>query len=319
MESTSSLGHYEMLWDCDHCDQKGLLGKSQRHCPQCGAPQNPDKRYFPPEGSEVKAEGHKFEGADRTCPACSEPMNARALMCTHCGSPMDGAAQIKQLLTPKPVFGVPPQKSNLKRTLIIIGASVAFIFIIWFIFFRTKIATVKVTGHRWNDIIRVEEWGPVRHEAWRDSVPIRAMSSSCIQKQRSTRKVDTGQQSCSTSKKDNGDGTFEKTQNCHTVYRDEPVYDDWCTYSLDEWHQIDKLAASGAGLSPTWPATDLPTTALETYGSRRQGERIQTLTLDFGKDNCDVKDPIWRKYADGQSYKLNVRVRTGAVVCGDLK
>ena len=23
---------YEMLWDCDHCDTKGLLGKSQRHC-----------------------------------------------------------------------------------------------------------------------------------------------------------------------------------------------------------------------------------------------------------------------------------------------
>ncbi|HEY4057442.1 MAG TPA: hypothetical protein VGM39_12580, partial [Kofleriaceae bacterium] len=193
------------------------------------------------------------------------------------------------------------------------------IFIIWFIFFRTKIATVKVTGHRWEDIIRVEQWGPVQHEDWRDHVPVRAMDATCYQKQRSTRKVDTGRQSCTTSKSDNGDGTFEKKQNCSTVYRDEPVYDDWCTYHLDEWHQIDKLSASGSNMSPTWPPTDLPTTASEAYGSRRQGEHVQTLTLDFGKDNCDVKEAIWRKYADGKNYELAVRARSGDVVCGDLK
>jgi hypothetical protein len=30
-ERVESQGFYEMLWDCDHCDTKGLFGKSQRH------------------------------------------------------------------------------------------------------------------------------------------------------------------------------------------------------------------------------------------------------------------------------------------------
>ena len=36
-------GHYEMLWDCDHCGAKGLLGLSQRFCAECGAPQKDRK------------------------------------------------------------------------------------------------------------------------------------------------------------------------------------------------------------------------------------------------------------------------------------
>ena len=46
-----------MLWDCDHCDARGLLGKSQRYCANCGAPQNPDKRYFPKEGEQRRIDG----------------------------------------------------------------------------------------------------------------------------------------------------------------------------------------------------------------------------------------------------------------------
>ena len=49
-EREESQGYFEMLWDCDHCDARGLLAKSQRHCANCGAPQNPDKRYFPQPG-----------------------------------------------------------------------------------------------------------------------------------------------------------------------------------------------------------------------------------------------------------------------------
>ena len=37
-ERVESEGFFEMLWDCDHCGQQGLLGKTQRHCPECGAP-----------------------------------------------------------------------------------------------------------------------------------------------------------------------------------------------------------------------------------------------------------------------------------------
>src|SRR5690349_14399180 len=98
-ERTESEGFYEMLWDCDHCDAKTLLGNSQRHCPNCGAPQNPDKRYFPKPGEEKKVDGHRFEGADRHCPACSAPMGTAAKNCTKCGSPLDGSKEVKGVAT----------------------------------------------------------------------------------------------------------------------------------------------------------------------------------------------------------------------------
>ncbi|HEX8113179.1 MAG TPA: hypothetical protein VF516_35860 [Kofleriaceae bacterium] len=94
-EREESQGYFEMLWDCDHCDARGLFAKSQRYCANCGAPQNPDKRYFPQPGQEQRVDGHIYEGADRTCPACSAPQSARAKNCTHCGSVLDGAAEVR--------------------------------------------------------------------------------------------------------------------------------------------------------------------------------------------------------------------------------
>ena len=40
---------YEMFWDCEYCGSSKLLGITHRHCPNCGAPQDPEKRYFPPD------------------------------------------------------------------------------------------------------------------------------------------------------------------------------------------------------------------------------------------------------------------------------
>ena len=35
------------LWACRYCGSRKLLGKSHRHCPSCGAPQQNAPRYFP--------------------------------------------------------------------------------------------------------------------------------------------------------------------------------------------------------------------------------------------------------------------------------
>src|SRR5258705_9978500 len=99
-EREDSQGFFEMLWDCDHCDARGLLGKSQRYCANCGAPQNPDKRNFPKEGEERRVDGHLYEGADRACPACQAPQSARAKNCTHCGSVLEGAGEVRGVAAP---------------------------------------------------------------------------------------------------------------------------------------------------------------------------------------------------------------------------
>jgi len=84
-----------------------LLGKSQRFCANCGAPQNPDKRYFPKQGEEQRIDGHQYE-APIDVPGVRHPQSAKAKNCTHCGSVLDGAAEVKGIATPVP----PPKRAG---------------------------------------------------------------------------------------------------------------------------------------------------------------------------------------------------------------
>ncbi len=167
-ERTESEGFYEMLWDCDHCGQKGLLGKSQRHCGSCGAPQNPAKRYFPSPEQQQKVEGHIYEGSDRVCPACSAPMGAQAKNCTQCGSPLDGSSEVASV---DPVAPAPSHRRKIWPW--IVGGIVVLVGVIWFLFIRKHDAKVTVAAHRWERTIAIEEYagdhGAV--QAWRDQVP----------------------------------------------------------------------------------------------------------------------------------------------------
>ena len=87
---------YEMFWDCESCGATKLLGKSHRHCPTCGSPQDPQRRYFPAEHEKVAVEDHEFVGVDRECEACETPNSAAAVHCVNCGAPMDGSAAVSR-------------------------------------------------------------------------------------------------------------------------------------------------------------------------------------------------------------------------------
>lgn len=86
-----TTGVYEMLWDCEFCDTKKLLGVTHRFCPNCGAPQNAEKRYFPKPGEEIALENHVYHGVDWICPACGQANSASANFCGSCGSDKTGA------------------------------------------------------------------------------------------------------------------------------------------------------------------------------------------------------------------------------------
>src|SRR4051812_15298131 len=87
---------FEMLWDCAFCGQKKLLGKTHRHCPSCGAAQDPSARYFPADADKVRVQDHVLVGADKLCPACQAPKSARATHCGACGAPLEGAKEVAQ-------------------------------------------------------------------------------------------------------------------------------------------------------------------------------------------------------------------------------
>src|SRR5512145_489644 len=79
-------GDYEMLWDCRFCGTKQLLGVTHRHCPNCGAAQDPAWRYFPAEKDMVPIEKMPYVGVDKICLACKQPNSSNSTYCSECGA-----------------------------------------------------------------------------------------------------------------------------------------------------------------------------------------------------------------------------------------
>ncbi len=332
-ERVESKGFYEMLWDCAHCGTKGLLGKSQRRCPECGGPQEADKRYFPNDEQKKAATGHVYEGADAHCPSCSAPMSAKVKNCTQCGSPMDGSkGVVKQaaLGTPEAAAAAKakaPQKSHAALiALIAIGVLAIASFAVWFMFLRTKSGTAKVDKHRWETSIVVEEFGDQHKSAWRNEVPLAASGVVCHSEQRGSHKEEDGE-SCHTEKHDRGDGTFEEVEKCEPKYKSVPDYDDKCDYTVRAWGKINELKANGVGTSVAFPASGLTANEPATMGAKREGARTQKLILDFagGSDPCDwspspgsSKETAWKNIKDGAQLQVLLRARSENVVCDSV-
>ncbi|MDB4962173.1 MAG: uncharacterized protein JWP01_2172 [Myxococcales bacterium] len=315
-ERIESEGHYEMLYDCEHCGTKRLLAKSQRHCAECGAPQNPDKRYFPAEGEAQRVDGHQYEGADRHCPSCNTPQGAKGKNCTQCGAALDGAREVKGVVAAPP----PPKKRRRQWIVLAVVAGIALlVFGIWFAFFRTKAAELVISSHRWERAIGVEEYGEKHDDAWRDQLPEDARDVTCQQKKRSTRKVETGEEDCHTERHDKKDGTYEQIKKCTPIYREEAVEDDWCRYTVRQWRALDPIKITGGGRSPAWPTEGLPPPqSPPVLGMRRQGKRTETFMLDIAGQSCEVPAATWNKYSDGQKVKVEVRASSGKIVCDSL-
>lgn len=314
-ERTESLGHFEMLYDCEYCETKGLLAKSQRHCPECGATQNADKRYFPKPGEEKRVDGHRYEGSDRYCPACNAPMGAAAKACSKCGSSLDGGKEVRGVVTPV----APKRPRRWWLVALVVGLIVLAIYGIWWRFIRKVEKTLTVTAHRWERSIGVEEFADVDESTWKDRVPSDARMVSCRWKERSTKQVPTGEEECHTENKDNKDGTFEQVQKCKPIYRSEPVEDEWCEFRVRRWRQLEPIVTKGNNMSPVWPTAGLPPeTAGERLGAKRQSGRSATYLLEIANQACSVPEATWRKYADGAAIKVMVRAASGNVVCSSL-
>jgi len=317
---------YEMLWDCPACGTVGLLGKSQRRCPNCGSPQDADKRYFPKAGEETAVSGHRFEGADWTCGACTTPNGALAKFCQNCGNPQEGNKSVvlqtdKAAAAAQALRAAPPKKPSSKVGLLIAAAVAAVIAIVLVLVLVKKEATVDVVGHQWRRTIDVERYDAVSDSAWCDSLPSGAYSVSRHREERSKKRIADGQD-CHDKNVDRGDGTFVVKTECQTKYREEPVYDDKCTFMIDRWHhQRDVVAQGGLAQKPTWPAFS-PTGSGR--GAEREAKRSERYTLQLRDaksgttHECDYPEASWRAVPERSRHTIQVRL-VGGAVCDTLK
>lgn len=352
---------YEMLWDCEYCGTEKLLGLTHRYCPNCGASQDPDTRYFPSDEEKVAVEDHEYVGVDVTCAACSKLNSAKNDFCTQCGAPLTDAAKAKMLASQtrrdgerfqssgsrdivKEQFdaemarvGVKKEKAKKKKSGGINIKGVALIAVILAIIAGavallnwTEEAELIVTGHEWERSVDVQRYDTVRVDSWRDSRPSGDNASiifgSCREEQRSTRRIPDGEE-CTTRRIDQGDGTFREERECRTKYREEPVYDDMCTWEVDRW-EYERTASTDGTLSiaPFWPETNIRSCATTRIGCERETNRrddyIVIFTATDGNETyrCDFSQGEWADIDEGSRWIGEVRVvDSGALLCDTLQ
>ena len=324
---------YEMLWDCAYCGQTRLLGVTHRHCPTCGAAQDPGKRYFPPPGEEVEAQGHVFVGADRACPACSTPMSARAEFCTTCGSPLAQGAEVRRLVDAPPAARQPvakPRSGRGKKILFLVIAGVVAAIAFFALYKRER--TVTVRGHAWTRTVAIEQFVEATEREECRSMPNGATLRRRYAETR-TRQVQVGEdceEQCRDERVDQGDGTFRVDQKCQTKckprYRDEHYRVDMCEYTIGRWRKERDAVAQGTGLepAPTWPEVRLAPGGAGRYGSEREGSRTESYRLELeesgGKRHpCELaKEATWSSLAPGTTVTVAFDM-LGNPRCGSLQ
>ncbi len=187
----------------------------------------------------------------------------------------------------------------------------------------TKEASFAITGHTWTREIAIESMQSVRDSAWCDAMPGDARDVSRSREVRSHNKVRSGE-TCSNRRVDNGDGTYKEQRECSPTYRDEPVHDQKCTYTVDRWRAARSARAEG-GLDkePTWPPIALACTGAR-VGCEREGARtekyvVQVKDEESGeKEECAFDQAKWRRFPAGKKVKAQVRVLTDGVECDSL-
>lgn len=353
---------YEMLWDCQFCGTNGNLGLTHRFCPNCGAPQNPDSRYFPSDEDKVAVQDHQYVGVDVTCPNCDELNSAASEHCGQCGAPLTEGAKARTLETRerddntlfassgsrdlvKEAFDTEMQRVGVQASpkkkrdggginwavLAIIGLLIAAVGGAFGFFNITEEARVIVTGHEWERSIQIDAYQNFTVRSWRDSPPagdsVSINLGSCRQEQRSTRRVPDGEE-CRTRQVDQGDGTFREERVCETTYRNEPVYDDMCTWSGTRWQSDRTEQESGNSVrdTPAWPIVTLQCEGQQRIGCEREAGRNQRYTVLYTAEQgnnayrCNFPEEQWSSIPLESIWAGQVRVVDGGGLrCDNLQ
>ena len=346
---------YEMLWDCQFCDTKANLGLTHRFCPSCGAPQNPASRYYPSDEDKIEVHDHKFVGIDVTCPACNELNSAASEFCGQCGSPLTAGAKAATLESQtrantaqfvstgsrdiiKEQFdaemqriGVQqpdkPKRGGMNIKWVAIGVVVVALIVSAIGLITAKVqGNLIVTGHEWERSVDIQEYRNFTERNWRDSRPSgdNVTMGSCTREQRSTNRVPDGQE-CHTVRQDQGDGTYRESQQCETKYREEPVYDDMCTWSGQRWQFVNTLESSGnLNDTPEWPASNLNCAGQSRVSCQRMANQQEHYWVLYEDDDnkdyrCDFPQNEWSSIPLESLWTAQVGRFVTTIDCGSLQ
>jgi len=282
------------------------------HCPYCGTRN--------PAGSKVcsQCQGDISEGALRkagevlgafktgpageiACPRCGTANPDTATTCRQCGSSL-----AREKTPEKPAAPTPAAKPTPWLAVALAGIAVVVcgaLVLLAIITARTKEITGTVQGVSWERSIPIEGLVPVEHQDWADQIPTDAELGGCEQKVRSVEQepAPNSVEVCGTPYSvDTGSGYANVVQDC-----EYHVYDDYCSYSVIEWKQVDVMSLSGSDYAATWPDPVLA------QDKRLGTERSETYTIVFSAGgetySFETDDfDLFLQAQTGTTWKLNV-------------
>lgn len=347
---SEELGVYEMLWDCKFCGATALPAKTHKFCPTCGAAQDPRSRRFPADDEKRAVTDYVPAGADVICKACGGLNAGNAKFCKQCGASLEGAEAAAltadQVRGEGETFAAQAQRdlsaerhaAEMRRVGVVkdekkqggfpwwIAAVVLVIAIVGGIIWALtaeRDAVAIVTGHTWERAVYVEEFSAVPDAAWCEAVPPGAYSVSSRREIRDYNRVPDGED-CQIRRRDNGDGTFREVRECTPLFREEPIYDDRCYFTINRWTDERVARAQGAALSPApaWPVVDLDTCSSARLGCERESGRAENYYLQLRSDDqdfrCEVTAATWSATRIEAAFTLQIGTITGVPDCASL-
>jgi DNA-directed RNA polymerase subunit RPC12/RpoP len=232
------------------------------------------------------------------CPHCGVMNAANAARCTSC----DGS-----LAKPKPPSEptAPPKKTPV--WLFAVGGIALLLLccclaVFAFMSVRTEEVVGRVESTQWQTVVLIEELRDVERSDWRDQVPGDGRILSCSESVRNTSETYQANsvEVCGEPYTvDTGSGVGEVVQDCYYE-----VYDDYCSYEVEEWQVVDSIIQNGDDTRPVWAEPSLA-------AGQRQGQSDVTFVVVFRTDgktyeyNPDTLEEYARFRLD-DSWVLNV-------------
>jgi len=241
------------------------------HCPYCGTRNSAEAEVCIHCGGSLKDGQRRVVGrilgafgqpgttsTDIACPSCHQPNAPSAAFCVHCGAPLTKPTAPQPQSLPAAATTKKPVK--ISPFLIILAAllGIGCIVVVLIAILSgggSQAVVGTVTSLYWERKIQILEQQPVRRESWRPEIPSDAAIIDCKEELYSvqTDPVAGALEVCGTPYTvDLGTGYAEVVQDC-----EYHVYEDLCTYTIDEWVVADTIMSSGNDSYTYWPTLDL--------------------------------------------------------------
>jgi len=299
-------------WECEYC---GNLNKATSgSCEKCGAPRG-SKQHATHAYAQSAVPRSAAEAAGAQREAASVP-----------------ATPPKRRSWRLPVVG-----------LIILAALVA----LGFFLFTPRESIATVSGKTWERSLRVEDYGPRQEQDWDENVPTDAYDRQCrtavreyIEVQTGTRterrqecqSVAVGEETYECGVVDLGNGRFEQKMCTRTIYEeqcewvsvevpvyvDQPVYDDFCTYTVERWAYVRTETASERDTEPYWPVVEYAANEREEEGGREESYIVYIVDEKERTWEYETNLATWQQFSRGQEVILKV-TKTNKIVSVEPK